>query len=66
MAKRLEEELEKKLILLFKGDFKALGEILGKRMTPTEFIRRSVRRSIEKAYAKREAIAMETSDVNLE
>ena len=56
MAKRLEEELEKKLILLFKGDFKALGEILGKRMTPTEFIRRSVRRSIEKTIFLRQLV----------
>jgi hypothetical protein len=51
MARRSEEPLEKKLILLFRGDWKALEELLAKRMTPTEFIRRIVRKTIQKAHS---------------
>jgi hypothetical protein len=66
VGKRSEEELEKKLILLYKGDWIRLQEILGRRITPTEFIRRVVRRTINRAYEKRNQVARSTEDVSLE
>jgi hypothetical protein len=66
MARRAEEPLEKRLILLFKGDWVALERLLAGRMTPTEFIRRSVRRTIRKAAQRVELTERNTPDVSIE
>jgi hypothetical protein len=47
MVRKAEEELEQKFILLYKGDWDILKEVLAStRITPTEFIRKLVRRTI--------------------
>jgi len=63
--KKSDEELERKLILLYKGDWQLLQEILAGRLTPTEFIRRAVRKTIERAHEKRRAVARNIPDVEI-
>lgn len=50
--RRSEEPLERRDVQLFKGDWETLREILPKGLTPTEFIRRLVRRTIVRAKTK--------------
>lgn len=53
MTKRAEEPLERRDVQLFKGDWEILGEIvrpLG--LTPTEFIRKLVRKTIIQVKTK--------------
>lgn len=58
MGRRAEEPLEKKDIILFKGDWEALRNILAPRkVTPTVFIRALVRKKLREIEAKTNMVA---------
>ena len=70
MGRRAEEPLEKKDIILFKGDWEALRVILAPRkITPTVFIRALVRKKLREIEAKTNLLAQpgpELKDDDLE
>jgi hypothetical protein len=65
MGRKAEEPLEKKDVILFLGDWDRLATILAPRkVKPTVFIRRLVRRTIESIEARAALMAHSTPDIS--
>jgi hypothetical protein len=64
MGRKAEAPLEKKDVILFLGDWDRLAAILAPRkVKPTVFIRRLVRRTIESIEARAALMAQPTPDI---
>jgi hypothetical protein len=67
MGRKAEEPLEKKDVILFLGDWERLATILAPRkVKPTVFIRRLVRRTIESIEARAALMAQPTPEISLD
>lgn len=66
MGRRAGEKLERKDVVLYDGDFDRLRELLAAtHVTPTEFIRRLVRRTILRIEAARAGAERPVEDIDV-